>query len=149
MRVDAAAPQTAPAQHKFLDRTAAVERDQLPKPLPDTGVVTDETKDMVTAMHAFYSERLLIAIPPTSPLDLGTDLETIHTIVGEHVWTTFYGGAAPEQQDAIPTQMHSVIAYQARLAMSSITAGAMGDKGDKGAGKGKKGSKLTDNHVYY
>ena len=112
-------------------------------------MITNETKAMVTAMHAFYSDRLFVAIPPASPLDLGTDLETIHTIVGEQVWTAFYGGTTPEQQDAIPTQMHSVIAYQARLAMSSITAGAMADKGDKGAGKGKKGSKLADNHVYY
>ena len=139
----AAAPATPAAavvavQHRFLDCTAAVEREQLPRPLPDTGTVTEETKEIVTAVHEFYSARPFTVIPPTSAQDLGADVETLYAMIGEQVWKAFFGDMMPDAQEALPSQLHAVIAYQTRKAASSI----------KGLGKGKKG-KQADGQVQY
>ena len=132
---NAAPAPPAPAANKFLNCTAVVQRDQLPLPLPDVGTVSECTKTIILAIHAFYADRQFVVLPPTSMQDLQADAETLYAMLGENIWKSFFDDHTLEADEALPTQLHSVIAHQARLAPSRLSKGAKGDKGD---GKGKK-----------
>ena len=57
-------------------------------------------------------------------------MEFVYGIVGENVWRAFFADETVQAQNALPTQLHAVIAHQARLAMNRIMKG-------KGKAKGK------------
>ena len=63
------------------------------------------------------------------------DVETLYTILGDTIWKHFSAHDTLEVGNAIPKQLHSVIAFQSRLFASRI---AKGNKGEKGEGKGRK-----------
>ena len=124
------------ARHRFLNCTTEVDRDHLPKPLPDVGTVTDEIKATVLAINEFYTLHQFSVLPPTSLQQLGAETETAYAMIGETIWEGFFGDQTLGAEDALPTQLHTVLAHQARLAANRFAKGA---KGDKGVGKGQNG----------
>ena len=120
------------ASHRYLELMASVDADTLPQPIPDKGMISVEIKDTIRHMEQFYKTNAFNAIPPTTPLELNTDIDTLFAMIGEPTWTAFWGDIIPTVDDALPTQMHAVLAHQVRRA-----AGMIKHEGDKGAGKGK------------
>ena len=76
-----------------------------------------------------------MVLPPTTDTELDAVAETIYAMVGEEVWKASFGDEALGPQDLLPTQLHSILAHQARVAAGLLTAGG---RGDNGQGKGKK-----------
>ena len=109
--------------------------EDLPQPLPDVSQITLEIEVAVQKIHGYYTARQFAVLPPTSLEDIGTDSETMYMMVGEHVWKNFFGDDAVEPQEALPAQLHSVIAHQAKQGALRFAKG-------KGKGKGK------DNNQY-
>ena len=109
-------------------------------PLPDVGTITDGTKTAIQTIHDFYVKREFTVIPPTSMQDLQADSETVYAMLGEDIWKMFFEDHNVEEDDALPTQLHSILAYQARLSVYRLARGNKGGsaKGEKGEGKGKK-----------
>ena len=130
--VQAPATPMIAASDRFLALTAAVNAESLPQPIPDNGLVSNEIKDTINHMEQFYAANAFNAIPPTTPLELHADMDTLYAMLGEQVWAAFYGDIVPAVDDALPTQMHTVLTHQVRLA-----SGMIKERGDKGAGKGK------------
>ena len=130
------------AKQKFLNHSAVVQRDLLPKPLPDVGIVSDEFKANIQAMNEFYTKHQFTGLGPTTLQDLQAETETIYAMLGEDIWKSFFGDQVLESDEALPAQLHAVLAYQARFSASRLVKGA---KGDKGEGKGK----LEQNHSHY
>ena len=63
---------------------------------------------------------------------MGAEAELVYSMLGEGIWTSLFGNQKMEVSDALPTQVHTVLAYQARLAAGRLMKGA------KGEGKGKQ-----------
>ena len=126
----ATAPTAGTVHHKFLDRTAVIQRDDVPVPLPDVGSLSPECEAMLWEIHKFYTVRQFAILPPTSLEDISADTELLYALLGEKTWQAFFASDAIEPQEALPAQLHSIIAYQAKLAAQRLAKG-------KGTGKGK------------
>ena len=135
----ATAPRAGIVHHKFLDRTAVIQRDDLPIPLPDVGNLSPECEAMLWEIHKFYTVRQFAVLPPTSLEDISADTELLDALLGEKTWQAFFASDAIEPQEALPAQLHSIIAYQAKLAAQRLAKG-------KGTRKGKDKDNKDNTH---
>ena len=55
-------------------------------------------------------------------------------MLGEDIWKSFFGLEVLHGNEALPAQLHAVLAYQTRVSAGRLAKAA---KGDKGEGKGK------------